>query len=108
MQERADRMRIENHRFMAIDSGMAGSSDRFPLRQNSEEELPVGHLSARSEELARSNRLDMKLKRELGEPVLTLLGDERPKDIVLNPDSSLIRWAEGGGAHVRHVVSHLS
>jgi type IV secretion system protein TrbB len=40
-------------------------------------------------------RLDVKLRRELGEPVLALLGDERTEDVVLNPDSSL--WAKRMG-----------
>ena len=40
-------------------------------------------------------RLDVKLRRELGEPVLTLLGDERTEDVVLNPDSSL--WVKRMG-----------
>src|SRR5580700_9871676 len=40
-------------------------------------------------------RLDVKLRRELGGQVLALLGDERTEDIVLNPDSSL--WAKRMG-----------
>ena len=42
-------------------------------------------------------RLETKLKRELGEHVLTLLNDERTEDILLNPDSSLWvkRMSEG-------------
>jgi hypothetical protein len=40
------------------------------------------------EQRERSNRLEVKLRRELGEQVLALLGDERTEDIVLNPDSS--------------------
>jgi len=88
VQERADRMRIENGRFMAVDSGVSGSSDRFPPRQNSEQESPIGHPSGCLEQRERSNRLEVKLRRELGEQVLALLGDERTEDIVLNPDSS--------------------
>lgn len=34
-------------------------------------------------------RLEVKLRRELGEQVLTLLNDPRTEDILLNPDSSL-------------------
>src|SRR5215813_9101569 len=40
-------------------------------------------------------RLESKLKRELGEIVLSLLADERTEDIVLNPDSTL--WAKRMG-----------
>src|SRR6266852_5236249 len=42
-------------------------------------------------------RLGTKLKRELGEQVLTLLNDDRTEDILLNPDSSLWvkRMSEG-------------
>src|ERR1035438_6225782 len=35
------------------------------------------------------SRLEAKLKRELGENVLSFLADDRTEDIVLNPDSSL-------------------
>lgn len=34
-------------------------------------------------------RLEVKLKRELGEQILSLLADDRTEDILLNPDSSL-------------------
>lgn len=37
------------------------------------------------------NRLEAKLKRELGEIVLGFLADERTEDIMLNPDSSLAK-----------------
>ena len=37
----------------------------------------------------RDARLDRKLRRELGECVLSLLADERTEDICLNPDSTL-------------------
>src|SRR5260370_11305941 len=42
-------------------------------------------------------RLETKIKRELGEQVLTLLNDDRTEDILLNPDSSLWvkRMSEG-------------
>jgi type IV secretion system protein VirB11 len=42
------------------------------------------------------NRLDAKLRRELGETVLSLLADDLTEDIVLNPDSSL--WAKQMGS----------
>jgi type IV secretion system protein VirB11 len=95
MQELANRIRIENGKSMAIDSGIAGSSDRFQLRQIGEKESPIGHPSAGLEQHERNNRLDVKLRRELGEPVLKLLGDEHTEDIVLNPDSSL--WVKRMG-----------
>ena len=41
------------------------------------------------------NRLEAKLKRELGDTVLELLADARSEDIVLNPDSSL--WVKRMG-----------
>jgi chromatin segregation and condensation protein Rec8/ScpA/Scc1 (kleisin family) len=40
-------------------------------------------------------RLDVKLRRELGEVVVELLADENVEDVLLNPDSSLwdaMRW----------------
>src|SRR5260370_40630696 len=40
-------------------------------------------------------RLDVKLRRELGELVLAVLGDEPTEDVVLNPDSSL--WTKRMG-----------
>ena len=42
-------------------------------------------------------RLEVKLRRELGEKVLSLLADDRTEDILLNPDSSLWvkRMSEG-------------
>src|SRR5437868_2508687 len=40
-------------------------------------------------------RLDVKLRRELGDQLLGLLADERTEDIVLNPDSSL--WVKQMG-----------
>jgi type IV secretion system protein TrbB len=46
-----------------------------------------------------NSRLEAKLKRELGDPVLALLTDDLTEDIVLNPNSSL--WAKrmGTGFH---------
>ena len=40
-------------------------------------------------------RLEVKLRRELGEQVLALLDDDRTEDILLNPDSSL--WVKRMG-----------
>jgi P-type conjugative transfer ATPase TrbB len=42
------------------------------------------------------SRLEVKLKRELGESVLTLLAEEDVEDIVLNPDSSI--WVKRRGS----------
>jgi hypothetical protein len=96
MQVIADRIRIENGKAMAIDSGMNGSNDRFERRQDDAKESPIGMpASAAFEQHERSNRLDVKLRREFGDLVLALLGDERTEDIVLNPDSSL--WAKRMG-----------
>jgi type IV secretion system protein VirB11 len=59
-------------------------------------------------------RLDVKLRRELGEQVLSLLADDRTEDILLNPDSSLWvkRMAEGfrcvGGMAAAQAASALS
>ena len=41
------------------------------------------------------NRLEAKLRRELGEIVLAALADERTEDILLNPDGSL--WVKRMG-----------
>src|SRR5436190_19948451 len=96
MQAVADRIRIENGEAMAIGSGMNGTSDRLELRQDDAKESPIGMpASAPFEQHERSNRLDVKLRRELGEHVIALLGDERTEDIVLNPDSSL--WTKRMG-----------
>ncbi len=95
MQEVADRISIENSKSMAIDSGTAASSDRFQLRQIGEKESPIAYPSAGLELHERNNRLDVKLKRELGEQVLAMLRDEHTEDIVLNPDSSL--WVKRTG-----------
>ena len=48
-----------------------------------------------------SQRLEVKLRRELGEQVLTLLADSRTEDILLNPDSSL--WVKRMGESSRRV-----
>ncbi len=40
-------------------------------------------------------RLDEKLRRELGEPVLAALADHRSEDVCLNPDGKL--WANRQG-----------
>src|SRR5437773_4519317 len=96
MQAVADRIRIDNGEAMVIDWGMNGSRDGFELRQKDAKESAIGMpASAQFEQHERNNRLDVKLKRELGEHVLALLGDERTEDIVLNPDSSL--WAKRVG-----------
>ncbi len=42
-------------------------------------------------------RLEIKLKRELGENILALLAEERTEDILLNPDGSLWVKSLGGG-----------
>jgi len=49
----------------------------------------------------RDARLDQKLRRELGETVLSLLVDERTEDICLNPDSSL--WVKRMNAPFQRV-----
>ena len=96
MQAVADRIRIENGEAMAIDLGMNGSRDGFELRQKDGKESAIGMpASAHFEQHERNNRLDVKLRRELGEPVLAVLGDERTEDVVLNPDSSL--WVKRMG-----------
>ena len=41
------------------------------------------------------SRLETKLKRELGETVLSLLAQDRTEDILLNPDSSV--WVKRRG-----------
>ena len=41
------------------------------------------------------SRLETKLKRELGEAILSLLAEDRTEDILLNPDSSL--WVKRRG-----------
>ena len=42
-------------------------------------------------------RLEVKLRRELGDAVLSMLEDDRTEDIVLNPDSSLWTKRRGSG-----------
>jgi len=43
-----------------------------------------------------SQRLEVKLRRELGDAILSLLDDDAVEDIVLNPDASL--WAKQMGS----------
>jgi Flp pilus assembly CpaF family ATPase len=60
----------------------------------------IGKKSSQAAEFGQDeqqNRLEAKLKRELGEIVLDALADERTEDIVLNPDSSLWVKRMGGG-----------
>src|SRR6185437_7218615 len=47
------------------------------------------------------NRLEAKLKRELGDTVLELLDEDSTEDIVLNPDSTL--WVKRMGQGFQHV-----
>src|SRR5690348_10316281 len=47
----------------------------------------MGHLAVIHDE--QQQRLDVKLRRELGDSILSLLADNRMEDILLNPDSSL-------------------
>ena len=47
------------------------------------------------------HRLEVKLKRELGEQILELLGDVRTEDVLLNPDSSL--WVKRMGEGFQRV-----
>jgi type IV secretion system protein VirB11 len=47
------------------------------------------------------HRLETKLRRELGEPVLSLLNDSHTEDIILNPDSSL--WTKRFGCGFERV-----
>ena len=51
-------------------------------------------------------RLDQKLRRELGEVVLTALADPRTEDIVLNPDSQI--WVKRQGEGFRAVGNMAS
>lgn len=95
MQAVENRTRIESEA-MAIGSGVNGSSDRLELRQKDAKESAIGMpASTPFEQHERSNRLEVKLRRELGDQVLALLGDECTEDIVLNPDSSL--WVKRMG-----------
>lgn len=50
------------------------------------------------------HRLEVKLRRELGDTVLSLLEDDRAEDIVLNPDSSL--WVKCMGEEF-HQIGHM-
>ena len=45
--------------------------------------------STRSASTEHEQRMELKLRRELGEQILALLDDPRTEDILLNPDSSL-------------------
>ena len=45
--------------------------------------------STRSASTEHEQRMELKLRRELGEQILGLLDDPRTEDILLNPDSSL-------------------
>src|ERR1700691_1464767 len=49
-----------------------------------------------------SQRLEVKLRRELGDAILSLLDDDAVEDIVLNPDASL--WAKQMGSGFTRVV----
>jgi type IV secretion system protein VirB11 len=51
--------------------------------------------------LEQQQRLEVKLKRELGDTILGLLDDELIEDIVLNPDSAL--WAKAMGKDFQRV-----
>ena len=77
MQAVWDKIRIEDPK--GVSSAINEGDDRSEVRQRDD----------------RTNRLDVKLRRELGEPVLTLLEDERTEDVMLNPDSSL--WVKRMG-----------
>jgi len=46
-------------------------------------------------------RLEVKLRRELGDPILSLLADDRTEDILLNPDCSL--WTKRMGEGLTRV-----
>src|SRR5215831_13851541 len=77
---------------------MNGASDIVMLREKGEKvSLVSKHPVTGPEHCEQHQRLDVKLRRELGEQVLALLSDERTEDIVLNPDSSLWvkRMSEG-------------
>src|SRR5215472_5676239 len=96
MQGVADRVRIENCKPVGVASAINENNGPSECRHNGEKESPIRmHLPAALERDERSNRLDLKLRRELGEQVLLLLEDERTEDIVLNPDSSL--WVKRMG-----------
>lgn len=57
--------------------------------------------SIAEEQSNHNQRLDIKLRRELGDQILSLLNDDRVEDIVLNPDSSL--WVQRIGEGFRRV-----
>jgi Flp pilus assembly CpaF family ATPase len=56
--------------------------------------------SGRSASTEHEQRMELKLKRELGEHILALLADPRTEDILLNPDSSL--WTKRLGEGFTH------
>ena len=61
-----------------------------------QEGLAVGNLAnASAIHDEQHQRLEVKLRRELGEQILPLLADDRTEDILLNPDSSL--WVKRMG-----------
>jgi Flp pilus assembly CpaF family ATPase len=55
----------------------------------------MGHLAVIQDE--QHQRLDVKLRRELGDSILPLLADDRMEDVLLNPDSSLWMRRMGEG-----------
>jgi type IV secretion system protein TrbB len=55
----------------------------------------MGHLAVIQDE--QHQRLDVKLRRELGDSLLPLLADDRMEDVLLNPDSSLWMRRMGEG-----------
>ena len=52
-------------------------------------------------QVEQQQRLEVKLRRELGDTILTLLNDDAVEDIVLNPDGAL--WAKQMGSGFRRV-----
>jgi type IV secretion system protein TrbB len=58
---------------------------------------------ARSASSEHEQRMELKLKRELGEQILALLDDSRTEDILLNPDSSI--WTKRLGEGFTRVGS---
>ncbi len=61
--------------------------DETPVRERAATRImePSGRSAATEHE----QRMELKLKRELGEHILALLDDPRTEDVLLNPDSSL-------------------
>jgi type IV secretion system protein VirB11 len=69
-----------------------------------QEGLAVGNLAnASAIHDEQHQRLEVKLRRELGEQILPLLADDRTEDILLNPDSSL--WVKRMGESFQRVGS---